>query len=83
MYEPWRNESRVPRLLIADEVGLGKTIEAGLLLRQAVMAGLARRVLVMVPASLQRQWQRELREKFALDWPIYDGEVRLFCAQGG
>ena len=74
MYEPWRNEGTFPRLLIADEVGLGKTIEAALLLRQAVMAGFARRVLVMVPAALQRQWQRELREKTALDWPIYDGE---------
>ena len=81
MYEPWRNEGRMPRLLIADEVGLGKTIEAGLLLRQAKLAGLARRVLVMVPASLQRQWQRELREKFALDWPIYDGERFLYSAR--
>lgn len=81
MFEPWRNEGCMPRLLIADEVGLGKTIEAGLLLRQSVMAGLARRVLVMVPASLQVQWQRELREKFALEWPIYDGERFLYSGR--
>ncbi|HEY5426919.1 MAG TPA: SNF2-related protein, partial [Candidatus Tumulicola sp.] len=74
MYEPWIAAQVHPRLLIADEVGLGKTIEASLLVRQAVMAGLAKRVLVMVPASLQRQWQRELREKVALDWPLFDGE---------
>ncbi|MGB8266077.1 MAG: helicase-related protein [Candidatus Velthaea sp.] len=81
MFEPWRDHGRYPRLLIADEVGLGKTIEAGLLLRQAVMSGLARRVLVMVPAGVQRQWQRELREKFALDWPIYDGHDFVYGAK--
>lgn len=81
MYEPWRSDGRLPRLLVADEVGLGKTIEAGLLLRQAVMAGLARRVLVMVPAGVQRQWQRELREKFALDWPMYDGHDFVYGAK--
>ena len=60
------------KLLIADEVGLGKTIQAGLYLRQAWLEG-KRRILVMVPASLTRQWQIELREKLNLDWPIYDG----------
>ncbi|MBL26615.1 MAG: helicase [Rhodospirillaceae bacterium] len=69
MYEPWP-----PRLLIADEVGLGKTIQAGLLLRQAWLAGRTRRVLVMAPKAVLRQWQLELREKFNLDWPIYDGQ---------
>ena len=81
MFEPWRDEGQLPRLLIADEVGLGKTIEAGLLLRQAVMSGLARRVLVMVPAGVQRQWQRELREKFSLDWPMYDGHDFIYGAK--
>lgn len=80
--EPWPHQVRAfhrlydhwpPRLLIADEVGLGKTIQAGLLLRQAWLAGKARRVLVMAPASVCRQWQIELREKFNLNWPIYDG----------
>jgi len=69
MYENWP-----PRLLIADEVGLGKTIQAGLLLRQAWLAGKAERVLILAPKSLLRQWQIELREKFNLNWPIYDGK---------
>ncbi|MCG3169758.1 MAG: RNA polymerase-associated protein RapA [Pseudomonadales bacterium] len=70
LYDQWP-----PRLLIADEVGLGKTIQAGLLLRQAWLAGRAGRILVMTPASVCKQWQIELREKFNLDWPIYDGHV--------
>ena len=79
---PWPHQHRAfqrlwqgwpPRLLIADEVGLGKTVQAGLLLRQAWLSGRAKRILVMAPASILRQWQRELREKFALDWPIYTG----------
>ena len=68
MYHHWP-----PRLLIADEVGLGKTIQAGLVLRQAWLAERARRILVMAPKSVLRQWQLELREKFNLNWPIYDG----------
>ena len=67
MYDHWP-----PKLLIADEVGLGKTIQAGMLLRQAWMAGKARRFLVLAPAALLKQWQIELREKFNLNWPIYD-----------
>ena len=79
---PWPHQVRAferlyrdwpPRLLIADEVGLGKTIEAGLFLRQAWLAGLARRVLILAPKAVLKQWQIELREKFNLNWPIYDG----------
>ena len=55
-------------------MGLGKTVQAGLLLRQAWLSGRARRMLVMAPASVLKQWQRELREKFGLDWPIYSGK---------
>ena len=62
-----------PRLLIADEVGLGKTIQAGLLLRQAWLSGRAQRILVLAPKAVLGQWQIELREKFNLHWPIYDG----------
>lgn len=69
MYDNWP-----PKLLIADEVGLGKTIQAGLLLRQAWMAGKAKRILIMAPKNVCRQWQIELREKFNLNWPIYDGQ---------
>ena len=81
---PWPHQQRAfqrlwqhwpPRLLIADEVGLGKTVQAGLLLRQSWLSGRARRILVMAPASVLKQWQRELREKFALDWPIYNGKA--------
>ena len=68
LYERWP-----PKLLIADEVGLGKTIQAGLLLRQAWLAGRARRILILAPKAVLRQWQIELREKFNLNWPIYDG----------
>jgi hypothetical protein len=80
---PWPHQVRAfnrlyrhwpPKLLIADEVGLGKTIQAGLLLRQAWLAGRVRRVLVLAPKSVCKQWQIELREKFNLDWPIYDGQ---------
>ena len=62
-----------PRLLVADEVGLGKTIQAGLLLRQAWLAGRAKRILILAPKAVLGQWQIELREKFNLNWPIYDG----------
>jgi SNF2 family DNA or RNA helicase len=63
-----------PKLLIADEVGLGKTIQAGLLLRQAWLSQRARRILIMSPAAVLKQWQLELKEKFNLNWPIYDGK---------
>ncbi len=66
-----------PRLLIADEVGLGKTIQAGLLLRQAWLSGRAKRILILAPKAVLKQWQIELREKFNLNWPIYDG--RSLC----
>ncbi len=79
---PWPHQFRAferlytqwpPRLLIADEVGLGKTIQAGLLLRQAWLAGRAKRILILAPKAVLNQWQIELREKFNLNWPIYDG----------
>lgn len=69
LYKQWP-----PRLLIADEVGLGKTIQAGLLLRQAWLAEKAKRILILAPANVCRQWQVELREKFNLNLPLYDGE---------
>jgi ERCC4-related helicase len=61
------------RLLIADEVGLGKTITAGLIVRQALISGKAKRILLLTPKSVQIQWQNELYEKFNLNVPIYDG----------
>lgn len=52
------------RYLLADEVGLGKTIEAGLILRELKLRGMVRRVLVVAPKSLVRQWQAEMRLHF-------------------
>ena len=84
---PWPHQARAfdrlwnrwpPRLLIADEVGLGKTIQAGLLLRQAWLGGRAKRVLILAPKAVLGQWRIELREKFNLNWPVYDGRQLVF-----
>jgi ATP-dependent helicase HepA len=61
-----------PRVLLADETGLGKTIEAGLILSRLVLAGRAQRVLVVVPDSLVHQWLVELRRRFQLRFAVYD-----------
>jgi superfamily II DNA or RNA helicase len=79
---PWPHQTRVVNdtvarfpesFLFCDEVGLGKTIETGLVLRQLLVSGRAKRVLLLVPKSVLKQWQEELYEKFALDVPRYDG----------
>ncbi|AZK47945.1 DEAD/DEAH box helicase [Paenibacillus lentus] len=54
------------RAILADEVGLGKTIEAGLILKEYIIRGLVRKALILVPASLVLQWVRELNQKFAI-----------------
>ncbi|MBP2001248.1 SNF2 family DNA or RNA helicase [Paenibacillus shirakamiensis] len=54
------------RAILADEVGLGKTIEAGLILKEYLIRGLVRKVLILVPASLVLQWVRELNSKFGI-----------------
>src|SRR2546425_1392160 len=59
--------------LLCDEVGLGKTIEAGLVLRTLILRGELNRVLIIAPRSLIRQWMEELREKFALTAWFFDG----------
>ncbi|MDD2998025.1 MAG: SNF2-related protein [Candidatus Riflebacteria bacterium] len=56
------------RALLADEVGLGKTIEAGLILKEYLLRGMARKVLILTPASLITQWQQELKTKFDLSF---------------
>ncbi len=58
------------RVLLADEVGLGKTIEACLLLREYLLRGLVRRVLILVPAPLVSQWHEELSSKFGLEFSV-------------
>jgi superfamily II DNA or RNA helicase len=59
-------------LLIADDVGLGKTIEAGLVIQELLIRHRARTVLVVCPASLQVKWQAEMLEKFGLEFRIVD-----------
>ncbi len=54
------------RAILADEVGLGKTIEAGLILKEYLIRGLVRKILILVPASLVLQWVRELNQKFSI-----------------
>jgi ATP-dependent helicase HepA len=63
-----------PRVLLSDEVGLGKTIEACLILQQQLFSGLAARVLVLVPESLVHQWLVELLRRFNLRFTILDQE---------
>jgi hypothetical protein len=55
------------RVLLADEVGLGKTIEAGMILKEYLLRGMAERILILVPASLVGQWREEMAEKFGID----------------
>lgn len=55
------------RVLLADEVGLGKTIEAGMALKEYILRGMADRVLILTPAALVGQWREEMVEKFGID----------------
>lgn len=69
------------RLLIADEVGLGKTIEAGLVLAEVLARTDGARALVVTPAALREQWQRELHERFAIDaWVADAASIARFTA---
>ncbi|WP_448098572.1 RNA polymerase-associated protein RapA [Luteibacter yeojuensis] len=65
---------RPPRVLLADEVGLGKTIEAGMILARQLAAGRAGRVLVLLPETLVYQWFVELLRRFNLSFSIFDEE---------
>jgi SNF2 family DNA or RNA helicase len=69
------------RLLIADDVGLGKTIEAGLILMELLARGRADRILIVTPASLQDQWADEMFDKFGLEFDIFDS-TRVAELQG-
>ncbi|MEG5136312.1 MULTISPECIES: helicase-related protein [unclassified Microcoleus] len=83
--KPWPHQIKILRrvaasfpksFLIADEVGLGKTIETGLILRYLLVSQKVKRVLILVPASIQPQWHEELREKFNLHfWSYTKGEL--------
>lgn len=60
------------RVLLADEVGLGKTIEAGMLVKEYLMRGMVKNVLILTPASLVSQWKEEMRAKFGLEFITTD-----------
>jgi SNF2 family DNA or RNA helicase len=79
--KPWIHQLKILRriinnypqsAIICDEVGLGKTISAGLTIRYLLLSKKAKRILILVPASIQTQWQEELREKFNLHFWSYD-----------
>ena len=71
-----------PRVLLADEVGLGKTIEAGMVVHRHLVTGLAARVLVLVPEPLVNQWFIEFYRRFNLTLAVFD-EERCVAAQAG
>lgn len=72
-----------PRMILADEVGLGKTIEAGLIIKELKARQLIDRILVITPANLQDQWMTELRLKFNEEFTIIDGPGAKFLSKGG
>ncbi|HHQ4602974.1 TPA: RNA polymerase-associated protein RapA [Aeromonas veronii] len=63
-----------PRVLLADEVGLGKTIEAGMVIHQQLLSGRAHRVLILLPETLQHQWLVEMLRRFNLHFSLFDEE---------
>ncbi|MFX0004649.1 MAG: SNF2-related protein, partial [Candidatus Hermodarchaeota archaeon] len=67
-------EEFFPRIILADEVGLGKTIEAGIYIKEMIARDLAERILIIVPASLVKQWTFEMSNKFNLEFTVYDGK---------
>jgi len=66
------------RAILADEVGLGKTIEAGIVIKEYLLRGAVRTVLVLVPASLCEQWRAELWEKFELEFEVSRGPAGVW-----
>ena len=66
------------RRLIADEVGLGKTLQAGVILKTRLNQGLEKRVLIIAPKAATKQWQGELYMKFAIDAPIIDSNHKTY-----
>lgn len=63
------------RFMLADEVGMGKTIEAGLVLKEKKLRGEVKRILLVVPKSAMLQWQSEMKEHFAENFFIYDSDL--------
>ena len=75
--DPLVRAVQMPRvnLLIADDVGLGKTIEAGLVIQELIVRNRARTVLVVCPAGLQIHWRDQMRDKFGLEFRIVDSQL--------
>ncbi|MEM6915259.1 MAG: SNF2-related protein, partial [Verrucomicrobiota bacterium] len=74
---------QAPRVLLADEVGLGKTIEACLILHRLHLSGRARRILILLPDALINQWFVELYRRFAMSFAIFDEERATSIENGG
>ena len=75
-------QRHAPRVLLADEVGLGKTIEAGMIIQQQMLTGRAARILILVPPSLLHQWLVEMLRRFNLHFSLFDTD-RLAEMQEG
>lgn len=75
--DPLVRAVQMPRanLLVADDVGLGKTIEAGLIVQELLLRSRARTVFIVCPSSLQIQWRDQMRDKFGLEFRIVDAEL--------
>jgi hypothetical protein len=75
--EPLRRALSMPRanLLLADDVGLGKTIEAGLVIQELLLRHRARRVIIVCPPSLFLKWRAEMLDKFGLEFQIVNSEL--------
>lgn len=75
--DPLARAIQMPRvnLLIADDVGLGKTIESGLVVQELMLRHRIRSVLIVCPSGLQIQWREQMRDKFGLDFRIVDSEA--------
>jgi superfamily II DNA or RNA helicase len=74
------------RVLLADEVGLGKTVEAGMVLKEYILRGMAERILILTPASLVGQWRDEMEAKFGIECatshdPLLRSDPAAFWAQ--
>ena len=79
--EPLKKALQLPRvnLFIADDVGLGRTIEAGLILREMIMRQKVKRIVIACPASLVTQWQGEMEARFGLSFVIFDRDYLFNC----
>ena len=75
--DPLVRAIQMPRvnLLIADDVGLGKTVESGLVMQELLIRHRARRILIVCPAALQIHWRDQMREKFGLEFRIVDSDL--------